>query len=96
MVALIGFGDFAVDDEGVASIKKDHGFGGERDEVWGVDSHDLGRGSGGIGERADEMEDGANAEGSADGHDSFHRRMQRGCMEEGETMAAQYGCAFGG
>jgi hypothetical protein len=42
------------------------------------------------------MEDGADAKGSANGHDSFHRRMQRRCVKEGEAMAAQYGCAFGG
>src|SRR5580692_3799397 len=61
------FAGFSVDYEGVAGVEEDHGFGGERDEVWGVDAHDLCGGSGGVGEGADEMEDGADAEGAADG-----------------------------
>ncbi len=77
-------------------LRRTHGFGGERDEVWGVDAHDLGGGSGGVGERADEMEDGADAEGAADGHDGLHGRVQRGGVEEGEAMFAEGGCAVGG
>src|SRR6266851_402650 len=62
----------------------------------GVDAHDLCGGSGGVGERADEMEDGADAEGAADGHDGLHRGMEAGSVEEGETMFAERGCSFGG
>jgi len=65
----------AVDDEGVAGAEEGHGFGYERDSVWSVDTHDLGGGSGGIGEGAEEVEDGADAEGSADGHDGLHCRV---------------------
>jgi hypothetical protein len=87
---------FSVDDEGVAGVEEDHGFGGERDEMRGVDAHDLCGSSGGVGERADEMEDGANAKGAADGHDGLHCRMQAGGVEEGETVLAEGGCAVGG
>ena len=90
------FAGFAVDDEGVAGVEEDHGFGGDWDEMRGVDAHDLGGGSGWVGERADEMEDGADAEGAADGHDGFHGRMQRRCVEEGEAMLAEGSCAVGG
>ena len=62
----------------------------------GVDAHDLRGGSGGVGERADEMEDGADAEGSADGHDGLHGRVEAGGVEEGEAMRAEGGGAFGG
>ena len=79
----------AVDDEGVAGAEQGHGFGDERDEVRGVDAHDLGGGSGGVGERAEEIEDGADAEGAADGHDGLHGRMQRWRVEEGEAMFAE-------
>ena len=66
----------------MAGVEEPHGFGGERDEVWGVDAHDLCGGSGGIGERADEMEDGADAEGAADGHDGLHRRVKEGAWKK--------------
>ncbi len=55
----------------------------------GVDAHDLCGGSGGVGERADEMKDGADAEGAADGHDGLHGRVQRWRVEEGEAMFAE-------
>ena len=41
------------------------------------------------------MEDGANAEGAADGHDGFHRGVQRWRVEEREAMFAEGGCAVG-
>src|SRR5271154_5058825 len=62
----------------------------------GVYADDLRGGSGGVGERADEMKDGADAEGAADGHDGLHGRVERGCVEEGEAMFAEVGRAFGG
>src|SRR5207244_8629561 len=86
-----GAAGISVDDEGVAGVEEDHGFGGERDEMRGVDAHDLGGGSGGVGERADEMEDGADAEGAADGHDGLHCGVEAGGVEEGETMFAERG-----
>ena len=61
-----------------------------------VDSHDLRRGSGGVGEWADEVEDGADAEGSADGHDGLHGGMEGWRVEEGEAMFAERGCTFFG
>ena len=87
---------FAVDCEGVAGVEEGHGFGDFRDEMSGVDADDLGGGSGRIGERTDEMEDSADAEGSADGHDGFHCWMERGRVEEGEAVAAESGGAFFG
>jgi hypothetical protein len=83
-----------VDYEGVAGVEESHGLGGEWDEMWGVDSHNLCGGSGGVGERADEVEDSADAEGSADGHDGLHGGVERGCVEEGEAMFAERGCAL--
>ena len=80
----------------MAGVEEEHGFGDEGDEVRGVDAHDLRGGSGGVRERADEMEDGADAEGAADGHDGLHRRVQGGGVEEGEAMFAEGGCAFVG
>ncbi len=87
---------FSVDYEGVAGVEEGHGLRGEWDEVGGVDSHDLRGGSGGVGERADDVEDGADAECPADGHDGLHGGMERGCVEEGEAMFAEGGCAFVG
>ena len=68
----------------------------ERDEVRGVDAHDLRGGACGVGEWADEMEDGSDAEGTADGHDGLHGRVQGGGVKEGEAMFAEGGCAFAG
>ena len=62
----------------------------------GVNADDLSGGSGGVGERADEMEDGADAEGSADWHDGFHCGVERGRKEEGKAMAAECGGALFG
>ncbi len=96
VAAGVCFVCFAVDYEGVAGVEEDHGFGGERDEVWRIDSHDLCGGSGWVGERADEMEDGADAEGATDGHYDFHRRVEGWCVEEGEAMFSEGGGAVGG
>jgi len=41
-----------VNDEGVAHAEQEHGLGDDGDEAGGVDTHDLGAGSGGVGERA--------------------------------------------
>ena len=65
-------------------------------QVRGVDAHDLGAGAGGIGERADDVEDGAHAEGAADRHDGLHGRVQGGGVQEGEAVAAQGGGPGGG
>src|SRR5208283_3893171 len=81
--------DGAVDDEGVTHAEQEHGLGDDGDEASGVDAHDLGAGSGGVGQRAEDIERGADAEGTADGHDGLHRRMQTGCVQEGEAVAAQ-------
>ena len=35
------------------------------------------------------LNDGADAEGAADGHDGLHGRMQAGRVQEGEAVAAQ-------
>ena len=87
---------YSVNDEGVASVEEGHGFGDDGDEMRGIDSHDLRRGSGGVGERADEMKDGADAESAADGHNDLHGRVQARGMEEGEPMLAKSCCALGG
>ena len=87
----VGCGGCAVDDKGVADAELGHGFGDEGDEVRGVDAHDLRRCSRGIGEGAEEIEDGADAEGAADGHDGLHRRVEAGGVEEGEAVRAE-GC----
>jgi hypothetical protein len=42
------------------------------------------------------MEDGADAEGAADGHDGLHRGVEAGGVEEGEAMFAERGRACGG
>ena len=86
----------AVDYEGVAGVQEEHCVGDERDEVRGVDAHDLSGGPGGVREWADEVEDGADAERAADGHDGLHGRVQGGGVEEGEAMFAEGGCAFFG
>ena len=87
---------FAVDYEGVTGVEEGHGLSGEGNKVGGVDSHDLSGGSGGIGERADEVEDGADAQGSADRHDGFHGGMECGGVEEGEAMLAEGAGSFFG
>lgn len=92
----IGCGGCAVDDEGVAGTELGHGFGDEGDEVRGVDAHDLRGCSGGIGEGAEEVEDGADSEGAADGHDGLHRRVEAGGVEEGEAMRSEGGGGFDG
>jgi len=86
----------SVDDEGVAGAEQAHGLCSDGDEVGRVDSHDLGSGSGGIGERADQVKDRPDTEGAADGHDGFHGRMQAGCVQEREAVSAEGGCALGG
>ena len=65
-------------------------------QVRGVDAHDLGARSGGVGQRAEDVECGAHAEGAADGHDGLHGRMQAGGVQEGEAVAAQGGGPGGG
>ena len=46
----------AVDDEGVADAEQAHGLGDDGNQVRGVDAHDLGARSGGVGERAEDVE----------------------------------------
>ena len=87
---------FAVDYEGVACAEQRHGVGDERNEVRGVDTHNLRRGSGGIAERAENVEDGADAERATDRHDGLHRRMKAGCVKEGEVVGAERGGGFVG
>src|ERR1700723_4352244 len=84
-----------MDDEGVAGAEEGHGLCGEGDEMGRVDSHDLRTGAGGVRERPDQMEDGADAERATDRHDDLHRGMEGWGMEEGEAMFSQGGCAFG-
>ncbi len=86
----------AVNYEGVAGVEQGHRLGDEWDGVWSVDAHDLRGGSGGVGEGAEEVEDGADAEGSADWHDGLHGGVQRGRMEEGESVPAQSGGGLDG
>ena len=78
-----------MDDEGVAGAEQTHGLGDDRNEVRGVDAHDLRAGAGGIGERANQVEDGADAEGAAHRHDGLHGRVQGGGVQEGEAVGAQ-------
>ncbi len=85
-----------MDDEGVADAEQAHGLGDDGDEVGGVDAHDLGAGAGGVGERAEHVEDGAHAEGAADGHDGLHGRVEGGRVEEGEAVAAKGSAAAAG
>ena len=95
--ACVGFfRDCAVDDEGVADAEQEHGLGDDGEQAGGVDTHDLGARSGGVGQRAEDVECGAHAEGAADGHDGLHGRMQAGSVEEGEAVAAQGGGPGGG
>jgi hypothetical protein len=91
-----GDGGFTMDDEGVAGAKLGHGFGDERDEVRGVDAHDLRGRSGRIGEWPEEIEDSANSEGATDGHDRFHGRVEARGVKERETVAAKARGGFGG
>ncbi len=69
----------------MAGAEEGHGFGDDGDEMRCVDAHDLCGGSCGIGERADDVEDGADAEGAANGHHGLHRRVQAGSVEEGQS-----------
>ena len=92
----VGRGGFAVDDKGVTGAELGHGFSDEGDQVRGVDAHDLGGCSGGIGEGAEEVEDGADSEGAADGHDGLHRWMEAGGVEEGKAMRSEGGGGFDG
>ncbi|MCU1226934.1 MAG: hypothetical protein JWQ42_5027 [Edaphobacter sp.] len=93
--AIGSFGG-SVDDEGVAGAEEGHGFGDEGNGVGRVDSHDLRGGSGGVGEGAEEVEDGPDAEGSANGHDGLHGLVQTGGVEEGKAMVAEGGGGFDG
>jgi hypothetical protein len=93
--AIGGFGG-AVDNEGVAGAEEGHGIGDEGDSVGCVDSHDLCGGSGGVGEGTEEVEDGADAEGPANGHDGLHGLVQTGGVEEGKAMVAEGGGGFYG
>src|SRR5260370_4836555 len=75
----------------MAGVEQGHGFSDQGDSVSGVDDHDRVGGSGGVGEGAEEVEDGADSEGLADGHDGLHGRVQAGGVKEGESMPAQRG-----
>lgn len=77
-VVRVAHAGVAVDDEGVAGVEEGHGFGYERYEMRAVDAHDLCGCSGGIGEGAEDVEDGADAEGSADRHDGLHAGVETG------------------
>ena len=83
----------AVDDERVAGAEEGEGFGDDGNEVGGVDADHLRGCCGGVGKRAEEVEDGADAEGTAERHDGAHEGMVRGRMEEGEAVVAE---GFGG
>src|ERR1700736_4331009 len=65
------------------------------DEVRGVDAHDLRGGSGGVGEGAEDVEDGADTEGAADGKRGLHSWMQAGGVEEGEAVFSECLCRVG-
>ena len=84
-----------MDDEGVAYAEQEHCIGDDGDEASGVDTHDLGAGSGGVGERAEDVECGAYGECATDRHDCLHGGMQAGRVQEGEAVAAK-GCGPGG
>ena len=83
----------AVDDEGLAGAEQGEGIGDELDQPRRVDADDLARGSGGVGERTQQVEDGAHAELLAHGHDGGHGGVVGGRGKEGEAVAAQ---GFGG
>ena len=75
-----------VDDEGVASAKQEHSFGDEIDAVRGVDTHDLRACACGIGERAKQIEGGADAESAANGHHGLHGGVHSRGVQVGEAV----------
>ena len=77
-------------------IQQNHGVSDEGDEAGLVDAHDLAAGSGGVEEGAEDVQDGAHAEGLADGHNCFQLRVMRGGEEEGEVVGAEGLGGFGG
>ncbi len=85
-----------MDDHGVLDVQQNHGVGDEGDEAGLVDAHDLAAGSGGVEQGAEDVQDGAHAEGFADRHHCFQLRMMRGGEEEGEAVGAEGLGGFGG
>ncbi len=88
----------AVNDEGVANAEGGHCFGHKRDEMRGVDAHDLRACAGRVGERAEEVEDGADASAAVQrGISGLHVCEVQACrVEEGEPMFPEgFGRVFG-
>ncbi len=75
----------------MADIEQAHGFGDDGNEVGRVNAHDLRPGSGWVGKRAKHIEDGADAQRPANGHNCLHGRLQAGRMEESEAVSAKRG-----
>lgn len=79
----------AVNDEGAASAEGEQGAADEEDAAGGEDADDLDAGLSGVGERSDEIEDGAEAEGAAEGAEGFHGGVVEGREEEDESGFAE-------
>ena len=82
-----------VDDEGSLGPESGEGTANEEDTAGSKDSDDLVAGSGGVGEGAAEVEDGAEAEGAAEGAEDLDGRVVERGVEEHETGGAE---ALGG
>jgi hypothetical protein len=77
-----------VDNVGVANAEHAHGLRDDGDQVRGVYAHHLGACAGRVGKRAEDVEDGANTKRTAHRHDGLDGRVQRGRVEERETVGA--------
>ena len=66
VLETVGRVDAAVDDEGVAGVEASQRVSDARDKMGGVDAEDLSAGPGGVGHGAEDVEGGADSEGSAE------------------------------
>ena len=78
-----------MDDEGAPRSKSQERPADEKNAAGREDADDLGAGVGGIGERAAEVEDGAESEGTAQGAECLHRGVIERRVEEDEAGFAQ-------
>ncbi len=78
-----------MDDESAASTEGCKGSSYEKDAAGSEDANDLVACLGGIGERAAEVEDGAEAEGATEGAEDLYGGMVEGGIEEHEVGFAK-------
>ncbi len=83
----------SVDDEGALRSQSGEGAADKQDTAGGKNADDLVACTGGVGERAAEVEDGAEAEGAAEGSENLNGRVVERGVEEHETGGAE---ALGG